>query len=457
MFWSIRYWMSPRRATLSVIVAVLVATSACGKDESDGPSNARPGSRLGWNQRAASVVELHALIFRVYVDDAPASLTDVRCNDQVTSSGYECSGGLPSMSAGRHILQLSSILSGVESPRSEALTINFGTSSVADFLISAAATDDPSGSDAASICVSASSSQTCDALRLVSGAVRDASSLTATPDGRLLFVERGALVRVVVDGALVPEPALAVENPSSKIVGLAVEPDFESSRAIFVAWTSASRNGVDLNITRYRELHNTLAEGAVIASGLPFADERRAPLVVDGDGLLYVALPSTARAPSAILRLTRDGFVPPSNPALSPAIGDGFARPADLAIDVATGRMWISGADPVRSYSVGTFASVDTLMERGSPQPELARVDANDAPTLAVLRRSANDPGASLLVTRGGKLFRGEIAAGAPRLSEVSVEPAVQILSIAEGSVGSWYMLTGKADGAQSLFHLRSR
>ena len=446
---------SSPRVTLSVLVAVLVATPAC-KDPSD-PSDPNPGSgsRLAWTQPAASVTQLRGLTFRLYVDNAPASLTGVRCNETLGTTGYECSAGLPPLS-GPHTLQLASILGGVESPRSAALSMTFGTKSVAESVQMSSTNDAPSAADPVPMCVSASTSQTCDTPRLVSATLRGASSLTAIPDGRLLFVERDSLVRVVAEGALVPEAALALENPSSRIVGLAVDPRFESSRSVFVAWTSVSRNGVELNITRYRELQHALGEGATVASGLPFEHGLRAPLVVDGDGLLYVAVPSTPRAPSAILRLTRDGFVPRSNATLLPAIGGGFARPADLAIDVTTRRVWISGTDPIQPYSVVTFASFDELARQSAPEPVLARVDADDAPTLAVLRRSAHDPMASLLVARGGQLFRGDITPGiaAESLRRLPVEPDVPILSIAEGPAGSFYVLTGTMDGAQSLFQL---
>lgn len=447
------------RGGLLVLVAVMIATSACGGDDSGDPSPARPGSRLTWNQQAASVTQLRALSFQLYVDGTPLSMSDVRCNETAGSAGYECSGGLPSMSAGRHTLHLVSIMGGVESERSAPLTITFGAASLTSTIGVPAPieTAETSANGDTPMCVSTFSSQACDTLRRVSTALLGASSLTAIPDGRLLFVERDSLVRVVANGLLLPNAALILDDPSSKIVGLAVDSNFERSRAVFVAWTSASRDGVELNVTRYRELQDTLAEGATIAAGLAFEDGLRAPLVVDGDGLLYVAMPRTERAPSAILRLTRDGYVPQSNRALSPAIGDGFARPADLAIDLTTKRVWMSGADPERNYSVAAFASIDDLVRQGTPEPLLARNDIDDAPALAVLRRSAEDATASLLVARGGELFRGDIGTGAQQLRRLSIAPDVPIVSIAEGPAGSWYVLTGAKDGAQSLFQLLPR
>jgi hypothetical protein len=445
------------RGVTCLVVALLVACTACDKKDSDAPVTARPGSRLAWNQNAGSVSELRSLSFRLYLDETASSLTDVRCSETNTGAGYECSAGLPSMSTGRHTLQLTSVLVGIESARSAPLTINYGATLVAESPALSLSNDaSAEAGTVPSFCVSDSASQTCDRLRPVATALHAASSLTAIPDGRLLLVERDSLVRIVADGRLLPEAALALQSPSSQIVGLAVDARFATSRSVFVAWTSGSRNGVELNVTRYRELQNTLGEGAVIVAGLPFQAGLRAPLAVDGDGLLYVALPTTPRAPAAMLRFTRDGLVPSSNPRLSPVIASGFARPSDLEIDVITGRVWTSGSDLARPYTVVAFASIDEFLKQVDPEPVLGRISANDAPTLAVLRRSAQDPAPSLLIALGGRLSRGEITAraGPPNLRPLPIEPEVPILSVAEGPAGSWYVLTGAEGGAQSLFQL---
>jgi hypothetical protein len=361
------------------------------------------------------------------------------------------------MSAGRHTLQLASILGGAESERSAPLTVDVGVASIVESF-SLPSSDLSPKADALAPCVSNPISHACDHTRLVATGLHAVSVLTSIPDGRLLFVEGDAVVRIV-EGGLVSEPALVLESPSARIVGLAVDPDFATRRSIFVAWTSVSRNGIELNVSRYRELHNALGEGAIVVAGLPFQEGLLAPLAIDGNGLLHVAAPSTPQAPAAILRFTRDGLVPRENPVLSPAIADGFARPSDMAIDGKTGRIWISGVDDKRPYSVATLTTIDTASGRGAPEPVLERVQANEAPMLAVLSGSTHDPTASLLVARGGQLLRSEITMGvaAKKPRRVPVEPEVSILSIAEGSSGSWYVLTGTEDGAQSLLQVAPR
>lgn len=117
------------RRTLAAVAAMVFAASASGCGGGDGssgsaagPSVIRGGGRLAWNQMADPSA-LQALSFKLYVDGAASTLTNVSCGDTLTPAGYECSGTLPSFSSGRHVLQLTSVINGVESPRSAPLTI----------------------------------------------------------------------------------------------------------------------------------------------------------------------------------------------------------------------------------------------------------------------------------------------------------------------------------------------
>jgi hypothetical protein len=141
-----------------------------------------------------------------------------------------------------------------------------------------------------------------------------------------------------------------------RITALAVPPDFERSRAVFVAWSEPSPGGGEmLNITRYRELAGTLGEGATIVNGLPLPPNGTAPMAVDDAGFVYVALP-VARASTDtpdiaalegfILRFDFDGGVPPTNPSTSPVWAHGYSRPAALVWEGAARVLWLAGTDP---------------------------------------------------------------------------------------------------------------
>src|SRR5262245_63378005 len=109
-----------------------------------------------------------------------------------------------------------------------------------------------------------------------------------------------------------------------------------------------------MGITRYREVAGTLGESATIVSGLSFREDAIAPMAVDREGYLYVALPAPAdtaglnsdaiaEQTGRVLRFTRDGLVPPTNRGASPVIAEGYATPRGLAVDAQQGRLWLAG------------------------------------------------------------------------------------------------------------------
>ena len=126
---------NPGRTVVARAVALCLAAGfiACDSRNESGNERAKPsaingGERLAWNQNADSVEALRALTFRVYLDGKSAALSDIRCNDTHTNTGYECSGLLPAMTEGRHSLELISVVDGIESPRSAPIVVVMNTS-----------------------------------------------------------------------------------------------------------------------------------------------------------------------------------------------------------------------------------------------------------------------------------------------------------------------------------------
>jgi hypothetical protein len=78
---------------------------------------------------AASPQQLKALNYKIYVDGQAAQFDDTRCASTPTALGYACSGRLPSLSPGRHTIELRSVLNGQESPPSLDLLIDILPSS----------------------------------------------------------------------------------------------------------------------------------------------------------------------------------------------------------------------------------------------------------------------------------------------------------------------------------------
>jgi hypothetical protein len=473
-----------RRRLTAIALAIGVATcvSACGDDKGNadtGNDTAVPvksGGRLAWSQNATSVQQLQAMTYRLYVDGDNTSFPDVTCGQTLVAGGYECSGRLPS-TTGQHTLELTAVLSGLESSRSEPLLVNFTASS---------ALSSPSVSSSSRVLLPSTITATesnpgvtclaepreCYEVRAIATGLGSITSLASTPDGRVLFVEGGASVRVIANGELLSGSALTRPDPNGRIVGLAVDTGFSSTRSVFVAWTDAGSDSESrLNITRYRELQNTLGEGATIVTGLPFAEGGLAPLAVDGEGLLYVAVPAAAVSglgtgnglpaeSGAVLRFTADGLVPASNSNASPVIAEGYAKGTGLAVDVQGRRVWLTGNDPRWSHSVSTLSIVPNSTRPWPQSPEastLPEAGGLEAPTLSVTPNASGD--ARVLIGARGLFSPSLVAMGGwvQGFQPMQLDTTFSLISATEAASGSWYVATSRQDGSVSIWHVTRR
>lgn len=173
-------------------------------------------------------------------------------------------------------------------------------------------------------------------------------SVAALPDGRLLYVENGQHVRLVSSGG---SPAVAVSiagDDRAAITEVIVDPAFERTNFVFVGMTLPQSEGRKFQIVRYRLVLDTLGEGAVVVSALPFQGDDIPRFAVDGAGRIYVAMPGASRAgadPYAgrLLRFARDGSVPPDHRAASPVIAT--SPPVPLDVDWDGVDLWVLGRD----------------------------------------------------------------------------------------------------------------
>ena len=465
-----------RRVAVSAIaIGLATCLTACGGDDSKEPDPIpiHGGERLAWNQAAGSVQALRAHTFRLYVDGSLAQFANARCEEASTAAGYECSGRLPNMSPGRHVLEMTSVMNGDESPRSSPLTVMFSSSSQSTATAPSTLSTRP-GDSASAAAACASTSGACYDVRVVARDLNGPTDLTPTPDGRLFFVEGGRYVRVIDDGTLLPDSALALSSdPASRIVGLAADTAFDRTRAFFVAWTETTGAGVTLvNITRYREVNNSLGEGAQIVTGLSIPADARVPLAVDADGLLYAALPGDSdaarnRAAQAafagvVLRFDRDGLTPRANPRPSPIVSNGYAQPTALAIDAINRRVWLGGLSAGRP-SVASFTIPPRDAEPGPIHPTLVVTSAFEnrsqvqlpGPGLAVAESGV---GSSLLLAASNGLFLAAPAADGrlAALERLGLDQGLP-LAVANAFGAHWYLVVRTDQGTGMLLTLRRR
>ncbi len=173
-----------------------------------------------------------------------------------------------------------------------------------------------------------------------------------TPDGRMLLIQDTGQVRVVRNGVLKTTPALALgarlcSSGARGLAGIVVDPSFTTNRFVYLHWSHNRFNfcGTASSQTpRSRVTRHILGDNDIIdpASEKVLVDWIKSPdtnhdggdLHFGVDGLLYIsvgdggctigdptrcaALNTNSRrmdiANGKILRITRDGAIPPSNP-----------------------------------------------------------------------------------------------------------------------------------------------
>lgn len=179
------------------------------------------------------------------------------------------------------------------------------------------------------------------------------TAMAFTPDGRMLIANRPGQLRVLKDGKLLRSPALDIsgkvcDNSERGFLGLAVDPKFSTNRYIYIYYTfnkhsvcpvkepSNSKNPVN-RVARYRLSDNNTAtfdkvlidnilspNGNHNAGDLHFGKDDYLYASV-GDGACDYAEPTKCQNENdvsrdrnvllgKILRITRDGGIPPDNP-----------------------------------------------------------------------------------------------------------------------------------------------
>ena len=191
-------------------------------------------------------------------------------------------------------------------------------------------------------------------------------SLAFAPDGRLFFNEvfegRVRIAERAGDRArLLDRPFLEIQvarGPESGLLGLALDPDFEHTRWVYVYYSEADPNRRDRvplrnRVVRYTERDSRATEPKVILDDIDIAREGRhsgGRLAFGPDGALYVTAGNAQkrshsqdmRTPNGkVLRVNPDGTIPADNPfPASPIYALGFRNPFGLAIRPETGAVY---------------------------------------------------------------------------------------------------------------------
>ena len=403
-----------------MLLAVL--SLACGSSGSP-PASPNPGSggtisitgreRIGWDQAADDPAQLSTLGYAIYVDGERSVLTDVACGPSTGSSGYACSARLPAMRNGIHTLELASILSDLESPRSAPIRV-----SVAE------GTAGSNGTSARYETPEMLAEGTVLRIEMLARGIDRAVDAVFLPDGRLLLAERSGRVRLFANDSLAADDSRprGIADEAAALLSIAVDPIFAQTRRVFMAEAAAAARGAVVQIVRYTELNGQLGQRAVVFQTPPGIDAAAAVLRYGPDGNLYLALDGET-ATGQLLRVTPDGATPRDGASPLPAIAGGISRLRGMTW-APSGLLWIAdeqadagslsaiamSPSPVRAHVVArqpvqghlgslAFYTADLIAAmRGdaliaSPDGHILRVHfaADDATTIARVDRLLED------------------------------------------------------------------
>jgi hypothetical protein len=334
-----------RRLISALVLLFATAVAGCDQD-SPSPSSPPPPSgsgdtitgreRSGWTQTSAGGGDPSSLQYAAYVDGNRRVLQEVTCAP--ASEGVDCSAPLPSLTAGRHTIELASFFMGsdgatIEGPRSAPLQVQ-----VAGVVTGAAGGSTVNGGS-----LIASDGQKLQADVITDGLV-DPVDVAIDSRGRAFVVERAGTLRIVsataAAGRMRGEPLFGSRDEGSRALSVALASDFATSRFVYALGAQPSSNGSRFFVTRYRELNGTLGQAAVIYTQELPGTEPHGVLRFGPDAAMYVAASATPESPAQILRLQADGRIPPDNPDASPVYSRVDLMPAGLAWQPSELALW---------------------------------------------------------------------------------------------------------------------
>jgi glucose/arabinose dehydrogenase len=338
--------------SIALVAIACIAVSGCDRREPEAPDTGAPsgevrvspGDRLGWTQQAVDAGEVGSFQFALYVDGNRTTLAGVNCTPAAAGNGFDCSGTLPALTAGTHMLELASfVVDGstiLESARSAALRVISG--------------------GITSFSVSSTQLITAEQVRLmlnpVAQGLRLPSDIAFAPDGSIFLAERGGLVRVIKDGVLAEAPALDLSAELTRdeggLLAMALDRKFDATGFMYLLYAvEAPRNGLEFTLARFRFVDGQFGERAVLLDRTKAsAQGASGALRVATDGKLFLALDSASDGRVAgsfatyngkVLRLNADATTPDDQPGANPIYSLEHPQPFALDWQPASGTLWV--------------------------------------------------------------------------------------------------------------------
>ena len=191
------------------------------------------------------------------------------------------------------------------------------------------------------------------------------TAMEIAPDGRIFVCEQGGRLRVIKNGALLPDPFLTLNvdsNGERGLLGVAFDPNFAANNFVYVYYTVPIEPRHN-RVSRFTANGDVAVPGSEVAlldlDNLSTATNHNGGAIHFGpDGKLYVAVGENANGANSqtltnrlgkMLRINADGSIPTDNPFFNTATGAnrsiwalGLRNPFTFAFQPGTGRMFIN-------------------------------------------------------------------------------------------------------------------
>ena len=281
--------------------------------------------------------------------------------------------------------------------------------------------------------------------------------------------EKGGTILVVQDGTILDEPLASLRAADvfdGGLLGIALDPKFDSNRYIYVFLTYEEDDTLWNKILRITESENRVADAATILDGIPGSAFSNGGFIKFGpDGKLYIGTGSVSdfshepqdidSLAGKILRLNPDGSIPDDNPfENSPVYSYGHRNPQGMAWD-KSGNMYLAELGPEKNDEINLVVPGANY---GWPDSQCTGDKSRDA---VLCYDPGIEPGGIMYYSgdrlnlespfvmaslRATNLYQLDFEDGLQSQKSI-LSGAGRIRDVAEGADGSIYVITSNTDG----------